>query len=273
MNKCGNVNNIPAYNADNIPACNTDNSFVYNADNIPVYADERIDDLQFKGMKIIQSENAFRFGTDSVLLAGFSNPSKSEKCIDLGAGTGVLSILLNARTGCRMTCAEIDSEQCGRMERSVIMNGQQNEIEILNIDYIKEKKQLGAGKFDSAVCNPPYFKESGGIVSKNAEATHDISANIFEITQAAAYLLKFGGKLFICFPANALAELFAALEKAKTEPKRLRFVASNPDSRPYLALVEAKKGGKRGLIVEKTLVIHTENGNYTDEVKKIYHEQ
>ena len=244
-----------------------------NSENIPVYADERIDDLQFRGMKIIQSRNAFCFGTDSVLLAGFAKISKSENCIDLGAGSGVLSILLNARTGCRMTCVEIDAEQCDRMERSAVMNGQQNETEILNLDYIRDKKQLGAGKFDSAVCNPPYFRKSGGAVSKNAEATHDISADIFEITQAASYLLKYGGKLFICFPANALAELFAALEKAKIEPKKLRFAASNADSKPYLALVEGKKGGRRGLIVENTLVIYGSDGNYTDEVKRIYHEQ
>lgn len=244
-----------------------------NTKNIPVYADEHIDDLQFRGMKIIQSRKAFCFGTDSVLLAGFANPSKSENCIDLGAGTGVLSILLNARTSCKMTCAEIDAEQCGRMERSIVLNGQEKEIKILNIDYIKEKKQLGAGKFDSAVCNPPYFRKSSGVVSKNAEATHDISADIFEITEAAAYLLKFGGKLFICFPANALAELFAALEKAKLEPKKMRLAASNAVSKPYLAFVEAKKGGKRGLIVENTLVIYGEDGNYTEEVRKIYHEQ
>lgn len=241
--------------------------------NVPVYAGERTDDLQFMGMKIIQSENAFRFGTDSVLLAGFAKPLKTDECIDLGAGSGALSILLNARTGCRVTAVEIDAEQCGRLERSLILNGRETEITVLNLDYIAEKKRLGAGKFSCAVCNPPYFKESSGALSKNPEATHDVSANIFEIAETAAYALKFGGKLFICFPAMALAELFAALEAAKLEPKRLRLVSVNTSSKPYLALVEAKKGAKRGLIAENTLVIHGNDGNYTDEVKQIYHER
>ena len=130
-----------------------------NTKNIPVYADEHIDDLQFRGMKIIQSRKAFCFGTDSVLLAGFANPSKSENCIDLGAGTGVLSILLNARTGCRMICAEIDAEQCGRMERSIVLNGQEKEIKILNIDYIKEKKNNSAPENSTARSAIPRISE------------------------------------------------------------------------------------------------------------------
>ena len=239
---------------------------------------ERVDDLQFNGLRIIQSSDSFCFGTDSVLLAGFANPKRSDNCIDLGAGSGVLSILLNERTGCRMTAVEEDAAQCGRLERSVIMNGQTDElrfgrgIQVLHADYIRNTKELGLCAFDSAVCNPPYFRRDCGIISASGTATHELTADIGSVARAASALLKFGGKLFICFPSFRLSEAFLALNAAGMEPKRLRLVSVRAEKAPYLALIESKKGAKSGLIIEKPLIIHSENGEYTDEVKELYHE-
>lgn len=243
-----------------------------------ILPNERIDDLQFNGLRIIQATDSFRFGTDSVLLAGFAQPKRTDECIDLGAGSGVLSILLNERTGCRMTAVEADAAQCGRLERSIGMNGQTDElrfgrgIRVLHADYIKNTKQIGLCCFDSAVCNPPYFRRDCGEVPAFGTATHELTADIGSVARAASALLKFGGKLFICFPSFRLSEAFVALSMAGVEPKRLRLVSVRAEKAPYLALIEAKKGARSGLIIEKPLMIHSENGEYTDEVKEIYHE-
>lgn len=234
--------------------------------------DERIDDLQFKGMKIIQSEKSFRFGTDSILLAGFTKINKNDKCIDLGAGSGVLSILLHARIGCTITAVEIDKDQCERLQRSVELNNITNEITIINSDYIENVAEIGRCKFDCAVCNPPYYRRNCGVISGKGGATHEINADINRIALAASSLLKYGGKIFLCFPADRLNEALFALTNAKIEPKRLRLVLSKIKSRPYLVLIEAKKYAKPGLIIENNLVIYDDYGNYTEEVRKIYHE-
>lgn len=233
--------------------------------------DERLDDLQFKGLFLIQSGSAFRFGTDSVLLAGFARPKRTDSCIDLGAGSGVLTLLLAARTGCRMTAVERDAAQCSRLARSVRLNGLDS-IDVINADYIVDTRRLGLGAYDSAVCNPPYFSRECGCVPENGEATHELTADIVRIAAAASLLLKFGGKLFLCFPCSRLSEAFAALNSAGLEPKRLRLVSSKAEKPPYLALIEAKKGAGHGLNIECPLIIHAPSGEYTDEVKKIYHE-
>lgn len=237
--------------------------------------DERIEDLQYKGLRVIQSGKGFRFGTDSVLLAGFANLSPREKAIDLGAGCGVISILLQARTGAELTAVEIDPAACSLARRSIEMNGQP--IEVVEADMRGLHAILGTGRFDAAVCNPPYYPAGGGKLSQKGEgeltgaATHDITCTLGDVAAAAAKLLRFGGRLYLCCPASRLAEAFSALSPQKLEPKRLRMVASTPEKAPYLALIEAKKGGAPGLIVEKQLTVHDEDGFYTEEVDRIYH--
>lgn len=264
---------------------------------IEIFDKERVDDLQFMGLRIIQGIDSFRFGTDSVLLAAFSRPHRGSSCIDLGAGSGVLSILIGARTGCNMTAVEIDGDQCSRIERSDRLNSgritseektakdtvfdnnapkrgdEKTGIRVINADYLTETARIGIGKYDCAVCNPPYFRCDCGKVSARANATHELSADINGVARAASCLIKFGGKLFMCYPTQRLAEALCALVGARLEPKKLRLVATKQDSPPYLALIEAKKGAKSGLIIEKNLVLHREDGSYTDEVREIYHER
>lgn len=236
---------------------------------------ERLEDLQYKGLRVIQNDEGFRFGTDSVLLAGFVRATPREKAVDLGSGTGVIAILASARTGAHFTAVEIQPEQCSMARRSMELNGL--DIPVIEADMRTVHDKLGRGAFDVAAVNPPYYPASGGAVSqKGAEgfvgaATHDIYCTMDEVAESASRLLKYGGRLYICCPAARLAELFNALGKEDLEPKRLRMVAARADKAPYLALIEAKKGAKPGLIWEKQLVINGEDGAYTDEVKAIYH--
>lgn len=236
---------------------------------------ERLEDLQYKGLRIIQSSAGFRFGTDSILLAGFVKAKPHEKAVDLGSGTGVIAMLVSARTCAGFTAVEIQPEQCDMARRSIELNGL--DIPVIEADMRTAHEILGRGKFDLAVVNPPYYPASGGTVSKKGggefagAATHDLFCTMDEVAGSAARLIKYGGKLFICCPAARLAELFRALAEEKLEPKRLRFVAARGDKAPYLALIEAKKGAAPGIRMEKQLVITNEDGTYTDEVRAIYH--
>ena len=236
---------------------------------------ERIEDLQYNGLRIIQDDSGFRFGTDSVLLAGFVRASKGQRVVDMGAGTGVLSILIEGRTGAKLTAIELQPEQCDMARRSFLMNGQ--DIELIEGDMRSAHEITGRGIFDAAVCNPPYYPANCGAVSNKGgdgyegAATHELYCTIEEVAKTASNLLKYGGKLFICCPVGRLAELICALSSNSLEPKRMRLAASVEGKPPYLALIEAKKGAAPGLIMENLLTVCKADGSYTEEANRIYH--
>lgn len=246
---------------------------------------ERVDDLQFKRLRLIQSPAAFCFGTDSVLLTHFAlgaiARAKRGACIvDMGSGSGAISLLLAAKTGLCVTAVEIDEEQCERFSRTLALNGIKTEgesegrgdvgkIQIVCADYLSEGFKFER-KFDHAVCNPPYFRLGSGGSPKNAGATHEESADIFSIAEAARRLLKYGGSFSLCFPAERLAEALTALSVNALEPKTLRLVRTKAGKKPYLALIRAKHGAKPGLIVEDELTVLDEDGKYTPEVQRYY---
>lgn len=239
-----------------------------------VLGDERVDDLQFNGLRLIQSPASFCFGTDSVLLLhfalqGLEKAPKKSRAADLGAGSGFLSLMLASRLGIRVTAVEIDEGQCDRLKRSLLINGMTGgEVEVVNADYLDQNAIRGP--FDCAVCNPPYFRGDQGRLSKNPAATHETAADIASIARAAARLVKYGGKLFICFPAQRLAEALSALSAAGLEPKQLRLVQTDEKHKPYLALIRANRGAKKGLTVERNLIILGPDGEYTEEVEGYY---
>ncbi|MBO4878722.1 MAG: methyltransferase [Clostridia bacterium] len=246
-----------------------------------VFEGERADDLQLNGLRVIQSPASFCFGTDSVLLAHFAleglrKAGKRSRIIDLGAGSGVLSLLLHARTGLPVTAVELDADAFSRLRRSLLLNGlTDGEILPVEADYLDpalgNDPRLG-GKFEYAICNPPYFRRDSGKISENGSATHELTADIRSVAEAAARLVKYGGKLFVCYPCERLAEAFTALCAAGMEPKQLRFVQTKSGSKPYLALIRAVHGGRPGLVTEAPLVILNADGTYTEEVQKYYNE-
>ncbi len=242
-----------------------------------VYEGERVDDLEYKGLRIIQSPASFCFGTDSVLLAhfaceGLKKAKKGSRAVDMGAGTGVLSMLIEARTEIAFTAVELDREQYSRLERSLELNGIGKErIRPVWGDYTGVL-DIEKG-FDYAVCNPPYFKKNAGRLSVKPRATHELDADAGAVAKAAAGLLKYGGKLFICYPAERLAEAFNELSKNRLEPKTCRLVQTRADKPPYLALITAKRGAKPGLKFERNLIVYDGSGAYTEEVKGYYSEE
>jgi len=229
---------------------------------------ERMDDLQFAGLHLIQDPDRFCFGTDAVLLSAFTNVKPHERALDLCAGTGVIATLLKARTGARMEALEIDPALCDMFRRSCAYN--RLNIPVHCMDMRDAARHLGHGVFDAVVCNPPYF--TGGSESPSPARALSRHGKINEALTAAAKLLKNGGRFFVCYPAAQLVQLLCALRDVHLEPKRLRMVSHTALHAPYLALAACKKQAAPGLIMEAGLFLYEPDGTTPSaEYKEIYH--
>ena len=235
---------------------------------------ERIDDLQRCGYKIIQNTEKFCFGMDAVLLSGFCRVNADEKVIDLGTGTGILPILLSAKTkGSHFTGLEIQKESADMAERSVKLNDLCDKISIITGDIKTVADDFGAGSFDVVVSNPPYMIDNHGIKNPDgpkAIARHEIKCDFEDIAKAAKHLLKAQGRLYLVHRPFRLVELFETLTKYGLEPKRMKFVHPYIDHEPNMVLIEAYRGGKRRITVEKPLIVYESEHKYTQEIYDIY---
>lgn len=238
---------------------------------------ERIDDLQFKGLRVIQNPSLFCFGTDAVLLSSFANVRKGQTVIDLGTGCGVIALLLAGRTEARKIIGiEIQKAVADMAIRSVALNGCQERIEIMNMDLKDAPKALGCGCADAIVCNPPYGKHNGGLHSAaDAQriARHEVACTLEDCILAAEKLLKNGGRAAFIHQSDRFMELLNLLQKHHLEPKRIRMIQPRMDRAPNLMLVEGVKQGKSGVVWLPPIIIRGENGEYTQELLRMYHKQ
>jgi len=236
---------------------------------------ERIDDLEYKGLKIIQNTEGFCFGIDSVLLSDFAKDIRNNsKVIDLGTGTGILPILLSAKTNLsKIYGVEIQEEVANMAKRSVKLNNLENKIEIINCNIKELENILEKNKFDAIVTNPPYKKLNSGIVNENEKkliSRHEITANLEDFIKVSSKMLKDNGALYMVHRPERIADIIESLRKNKLEPKIIRMVYSNVNSKPCMILIKAVKKEKEFLKIENNLYIYDENGNYTEEILKIY---
>ncbi len=236
---------------------------------------ERIDDLELNGLKIIQDKSGFCFGMDSVLLSDFAKEIKRNSAIlDMGTGTGILSILLSAKTqDTKITGVEIQRQVAEMARRSVQLNHLEERISIVCEDIKKLKKKYEVGSFDAIVTNPPYKKVGTGRINENETkliSRHEIAANLEDFIQMASYLLKDQGSIYIVHRPERLADIMISLRKYKLEPKVMKFIYPNQEKEPNLILVKATKNAKTFLKVEKPIYIYDLQGNYTKEVLEIY---
>lgn len=209
----------------------------------------REDDLQFQNLVLLQDTELPCFTGDSVLLANFLRATPRDRVIDLGSGTGLLSVLGQGKTGAAFVGVEKQGALCALARASAARNGQ--EIPFHEMDVADAPAFFGHGSFSAAVCNPPYF--TAGEPSPDAARAltrHGDADTLGKFFHAAFLLLKNGGTFFLCYPAAALPALFSALQAARLTPKRLRLVAPAPDKAPQLALLAAKKDAKPGLVLE-----------------------
>lgn len=212
------------------------------------------DDLQCKGLVILRDTERFSYGHDAVLLANFVRAKAGERLVDLGTGTGVIALLVYAKTGARFLAADIDAACVSLAGQSVALNGLQEHIEVVEAD-MRNMNAADYGLFDAAVCNPPYF--AGGTESPNPSrrrSAFQSECTLADAAACAARLLKEGGRFFICYPARQLAPLCAALMGEKLAPKRICLVRARAGKPPYLVLVEARKNAGAGALIEEIIL-------------------
>lgn len=235
---------------------------------------ERIDDLQRSGLKIIQNSKRFCFGMDAVLLSGFARAKQGDQVLDLGTGTGIIPILLSAKTQAeKLTGLEIQQESARMARRSVAMNALEDRITIVTGDIREAKALFGASVFDVVTSNPPYMIADHGLKNPTDEKTiarHEVLCTLKDVISQAAAVLKPGGHFYLVHRPFRLAEIMMLMCAYRLEPKRMRLVYPYADKEPVMVLVEGVRGGNPRMSVEKPLIIYDEPGVYTEELRIDY---
>ena len=244
-------------------------------DEIKLNPGERLDELQLNGLRIIQREDMFRFGTDSVLLADFAAPRPGTRVADFGTGNGILPLLLSGRAE-RLTfdAFELQPEAAELARRNAELNGMTDSFHVYCDDLRNAVSYIGRGKTDLVICNPPYYKGYEGMqstVESKRIARHEDDCSLEEIFSSAFAVLKCGGRLVLSFPAIRLTELLSTARAMRMEPKRLQLVHPKADREAYLALLECVREAKPQLRVLPPLVTCEEDGSMTPRMRQIYH--
>lgn len=241
---------------------------------VKLLPDERIDDLHKNGYRIIQNVNKFCFGMDAVLLTGFVRVKPGERVLDLGTGTGIIPILLEAKTkGKHFTGLEIQEESADMARRSVVLNHLSDKIEIVTGDMKEASRIFGPSSFEVVTSNPPYMNDNHGITNPElpkAIARHEILCSLEELIRETARVLKPGGRFYMVHRPFRLVEIINTLSAYKLEAKRMRFVHPFMDKEPNMVLIESIKGGRSMIKVEAPLIVYKEVNVYTDEIYQIY---
>ena len=242
---------------------------------VEIKENERIDDLEFKGLKIIQNKEGFCFGMDSVLISDFSRTIRNDSVVaDLGTGTGVISILLTGKTNLKKIYGvEVQSEVADMARRSIELNNLTDRIEIINDNLKNLGKYFSNESLDAIVTNPPYQKNNTGLKSEDKRhliSRHEIECTLEDIVKVSKQYLKDKGELYMVHRPERIVDILYLFRKYKIEPKEIRFVNSKAFQKPNLVLIKAVKNGKEFLKVYEPLIIYNEDGTYTDDVLKIY---
>ncbi|MCD8009575.1 MAG: tRNA1(Val) (adenine(37)-N6)-methyltransferase [Lachnospiraceae bacterium] len=235
---------------------------------------ERVDDLQRDGYRILQNPQKPCFGLDAVLLSDFTHVKRGETVLDLGTGTGILPILLAAKTeGQSFTGLEIQKALADMARRSIGLNALEERITVEEGDLREASVRFGRAAFDVVVSNPPYMKEDQGRTSPHdarALTRHEIACTLEDVVRETARVLRVGGRFDLVHRPGRLGEIFEALHRHRLEPRRMRLVYPYADREANLVLLEAVRGGKPGMKVEAPLIIYREPGCYTREMCRIY---
>ncbi|MBK1810294.1 tRNA1(Val) (adenine(37)-N6)-methyltransferase [Clostridium sp. YIM B02505] len=247
-----------------------------NSDEIKkiVSEDESIDDLQLGGIHLIQKKDGFRFGVDAVLLANFANIKNNNRVIDMCTGTGIVPFVLAGKTkASSITGLEVQKEMVEMANRSIKINGLEEKMDFILGDLTNLQLLKSIKKADVVTVNPPYKLANSGIINpsdKTAIARHEILCTLEDVIIAARVLLKDNGRFYMVHRPERLADIFCLMRKHKIEPKRVRMVHPNTTREPNIVLVEGQRDGGRFMKWEAPLYVYNDNGQYSDEIEKIY---
>lgn len=235
----------------------------------------QFDDLWQNGPRFVQRPPVFKLGTDAVLLAHFTNTSRTARAVDLGCGTGVVAILLALRTPeLTVDCVDILPEAVALTTENAVHNGVAERITAHHADIRQIRDALPAGAYDLVVTNPPYFPAGSGFRANEdgiADAREESLCSLDDICHAAGYLLRWGGRFTLVHRPERLAEIIVSMHKHGIEPKRLRMVSPTAERAPSLVLIEGRRGGNPGLEILPPLVLQDDTGADSPEIRAIYH--
>lgn len=248
--------------------------FLYGGVNI-LKDNERIDDLEFENLKIIQNKSWFCFGVDAVLLSDFAKDIKpNSSVIDLCSGSGIISILLSKKTKPKsITAVEIQKDVAEMSERSIKLNNLQDTIKVYNTDLNNLENLFHNNSFDSIVTNPPYKEVNTGIQNESLNkliSRHEIKCTLDDILKVSSNLLKNNGSFYMVHRPNRLCDIICTMRKYHVEPKLIKFVQPNINKPPNLVLIKGVKNAKAFLKFENNLILYNLDGSYTNELLKIY---
>lgn len=235
---------------------------------------ERIDDLERNGYRIIQRTDGFCFGMDAVLLSGFARVGQGEQVLDLGTGTGIIPILLEAKTeGRQFTGLEIQEQVADMARRSVVLNRLEDKVKIVTGDIKEADRIFPLASFDVVTSNPPYMNDAHGLKNPGemkAISRHEVLCALEDVVRSAARLVKPGGRFYLVHRPHRLIEIITMLTKYRLEPKRIKFVHPFIDREANMVLIEAVRGGKSMVKIEKPVIVFQEPGVYSDEIRDVY---
>ena len=235
---------------------------------------ERLDDLQIRGYRIIQSPGRFCFGMDAVLLSAFAKVKKGERALDLGTGTGILPILLEAKNGGESyTGLEIQEESADMARRSVLYNHLEDRVRIVTGDIREAAALFGAASFHVITVNPPYMIGAHGLKNDNEAkyiARHEVLCTLEDVLRESERILPDKGRFYMVHRPFRLAEILSGMSRHRMEPKRMRLVHPYIDKEPNMVLLEGVKGANPRMTVEPPLVVYNKVGTYTDELLELY---
>ena len=236
--------------------------------------EERLDDLQVNGYEIIQHPGKFCFGMDAVLLASFARVKKHERALDLGTGTGIIPILMTAKTeGQAFVGLEIQEESADMARRSVLHNHLEEKVKIVTGDIKEAANLFGPVSFDVITTNPPYMIEQHGIANEadaKAIARHEVLCTLDDILRESARLLKPKGRFYMVHRPFRLAEILSKMVAVGIEPKRMRLVHPYVNKEPNMVLIEGLRGGNSRMTIESPLIVYKEAGVYHEDLLAEY---
>lgn len=235
---------------------------------------ETIDDLQYKGLMLIQKKDGFRFGMDAVLLANFADVKKGDIVLDIGAGTGIISILIAGKTEAKTIFGlEIQKEMAEMAERSVVLNNLQDRVKIIQGDIKNGLEYFGPSGFNVIVTNPPYMARGNGLTNladSKAISRHEITCTLEDIISVSSKLLVPGGQLAMVHRTERLVDVLFLMRTYSIEPKYIRFIHPSAYKKANIFLVKGTRGGNPQLKMIEPLYIYDSPGVYSEEINKIY---